>query len=404
MIDRNDDLFKAIEAVRQIPIVPTMLEVICQTTGMGFAAIARVTQDRWLACSVRDEVHFGLTEGDELQIETTLCNEIRDQRKPIIIDHVDQDEQYQYHHTPKMYGLQSYISFPILLKDGTFFGTLCAIDSGPALINNSKIIGLFTMFTDLLAFHLQSLDLLERSYQTNTELHQQNRVLTHVNQDLDTFVHTASHDLKSPISSIEGLLDILAATIAEDTVNWARVNQIIGLLKSTVKRFGVTIKDLTTFVEAENYIADDQIEEIRMEEVIESVKQDLTNLIEDSQAEIQVLGEEKLKIDMSKMKLKSIVTNLISNAIKYRSPERRPEVIVKAEKREDKIHLSVTDNGLGIPSDKQDKIFTMFKRLHNHVEGSGLGLYIVKRMIDASKGQIQVNSILNQGTTFTVIL
>jgi signal transduction histidine kinase len=73
------------------------------------------------------------------------------------------------------------------------------------------------------------------------------------------------------------------------------------------------------------------------------------------------------------------------------------------EKVDGKILLSVTDNGLGIPSDKLDKVFTIFKRFHDHVEGSGLGLYIVKRMIDRSKGQIEVDSTLNKGTIFTII-
>jgi signal transduction histidine kinase len=259
-----------------------MLEVICQTTGMGFAAIARVTEDRWLACSVRDEVAFGLIEGGELNIATTLCNEIRDLRKPIIIDHVNEDSCYKDHHTPKMYGLQSYISFPIILKDGSFFGTLCAIDSKPAQLNNTKIIGMFTMFADLLSFHLQSLDLLQRSYTVTKELQEKTSNLTTIKNDLDTFIYTAAHDLKSPIANIEGLLDILYTTVSEEKINRGKVNKIVELLKTTFRRFGTTIKDLTTFVEAENDTTDEKTEEINIFEVVENVKGDLTHLIEES--------------------------------------------------------------------------------------------------------------------------
>lgn len=83
--------------MQQIAIVPTMLEVICSATGMGFAAIARVTGDRWIACSVRDEISFGLVPGGELEIKSTICNEVRDSREPVIIDHVDEDARFCDH-------------------------------------------------------------------------------------------------------------------------------------------------------------------------------------------------------------------------------------------------------------------------------------------------------------------
>jgi GAF domain-containing protein len=151
-----------IETVKQIAIVPTLLEIICRSTGMRFAAIARVTEDRWIACSVKDELGFGLRPGGELKVETTLCNEIRAYREPIIIDNVAEDEKYAHHHTPRIYGIQSYISFPIILKTGELFGTLCAIDPKPAHLNNPRVIAMFNLFCELLSFHLQNLALVER--------------------------------------------------------------------------------------------------------------------------------------------------------------------------------------------------------------------------------------------------
>jgi signal transduction histidine kinase len=403
MKDSIDKIAKEIEAVRQISIVPTMLEVICQTTGMGFAAIARVTEQRWVACSVRDEVGFGLKEGGELEIKTTLCNEIRDHRKPIIIDHVEQDACYKNHHTPKIYGLESYISFPIILKDGSFFGTLCAIDANPAKLNNTKIIGMFTMFAELLSFHLQSIDLLERSYKTTKELQQENTLLTHVNTDLDTFVHTASHDLRSPIANMEGLLTLLSKMVGQEPINREKVTQTIGLLNTSLKRLGITIGDLTSFVNAQHSATDEAREEINMVEVVGEVKESLTHLIEEARANIEISGDHNLILPLSKPTMKSILYNLLSNAIKYRSPQRPVEIVVRTEKVNGKIHLLVSDNGLGIPSDKQEQVFTMFKRFHDHVEGSGLGLYIVRRMIEAAKGHIEVRSKEEEGTTFAIV-
>lgn len=404
MIENNDKLFKDLEAVRQIPIVPTMLEVICQVTEMGFAAIARVTNDRWLACSVRDEVEFGLKEGGELKIETTLCNEIRDSRKAIIIDNVEEDPHYKHHHTPKMYGLQSYISIPIILKDGSFFGTLCAIDSKPAKVNNPKVINTFNLFAELLSFHLQSLDLLEHSYATNIELNQQNRQLTSANFDLDNFVYTASHDLKSPIANIEGLLEVLSESVEQETIDRDEINQITQLMKSTLKRFSTTINDLTRIVQADQSTDDQKQEAIDFCGLVDSVKQDLAALIDASDGRIKVVCNEKHPIQFSKKNLKSILYNLISNALKYSSPERTPEVLVTLEKVKNRMLLTVSDNGMGVPDDKQDKMFTMFKRFHDHVEGSGIGLYIVKRIVDSVAGKIEVNSKVDKGTTIKITL
>jgi PAS domain S-box-containing protein len=143
-------------AVESIAAVPTILDVICQTTGMGFAAVARVTDNRWVACSVKDEIGFGLKPGGELQVATTICNEIRESGAPVVIDHVAEDPAYCGHPTPAMYGFQSYVSMPIRLPDGSFFGTLCAIDPRPARLSNPSVVGTFKMFADLIGFHLDA--------------------------------------------------------------------------------------------------------------------------------------------------------------------------------------------------------------------------------------------------------
>src|SRR5688500_6682687 len=134
MFARQED----VAAIGRIDAVPTILDIVCRVTGMGFAAVARVTEDRWIACSVKDEIGFGLEPGGELRVETTICHEIRQSRSAVIIDHVAEDAEWRDHHTPAMYGFQSYISMPIILPDGHFFGTLCAIDPKPASLNRPE--------------------------------------------------------------------------------------------------------------------------------------------------------------------------------------------------------------------------------------------------------------------------
>jgi GAF domain-containing protein len=124
---------------------------------MGFAAVARVTDDKWIACSVRDEIEFGLAPGGKLKLETTICNEIRQTGEGVIIDHVEQNPRFCGHHTPAMYGFQSYISIPIILNGGAFFGTLCAIDPQPHKLNNPHTISMFKLFAELISVHLNAI-------------------------------------------------------------------------------------------------------------------------------------------------------------------------------------------------------------------------------------------------------
>ena len=107
--DFQDDL----DAIASIPAVQSILEVVCRTTGMGFAAVARVTDQRWVCCAVKDDIAFGLKPGGELKLETTICNEIRASRELVVIDHVAEDRVFHTHPTPAMYGFQSYISQPL---------------------------------------------------------------------------------------------------------------------------------------------------------------------------------------------------------------------------------------------------------------------------------------------------
>jgi len=150
--DFRDD----VESVNRIPSVPTILEVVCSTTGMCFAAVARVTSGRWIACSVLDQMGFGLKSGSELKVETTICHEILNTRELVVIDHAAEDSAFCNHPAPAMYGFQSYISVPIVLADGSFFGTLCAIDPLPAQLNKPGVIGMFQLFAELIAKHLSS--------------------------------------------------------------------------------------------------------------------------------------------------------------------------------------------------------------------------------------------------------
>jgi hypothetical protein len=112
----SSDFQDDISAIESIEAVPAILNVVCRVTGMGFAAVARVTANRWVCLAVNNEIQFGLKTGGELKVETTICQEVRDGRKAVVIDHAAEDKAYCGHPTPALYSFQSYISMPIFLK------------------------------------------------------------------------------------------------------------------------------------------------------------------------------------------------------------------------------------------------------------------------------------------------
>ena len=135
--------------------VRAILDVVCRTTGLGFAAVAHVTDNRWVACQVRDEIAFGLPAGGELPVKTTLCDTVRGTGQSIVIDEVATDPVYRDHHTPATYGLQSYIAYPVVLSNGELFGTLCAIDPKPHRLDTPQTRGMFDLFAQLIAAHIE---------------------------------------------------------------------------------------------------------------------------------------------------------------------------------------------------------------------------------------------------------
>lgn len=156
--DRN-----AIEAdianVSRNASVPRILDAVVDTTGLRFAAVARVTDATWTACAVRDDLGFGLAPGGDLVLESTLCNEIRQHHQPIVFGHASAHPVFRTHHTPLQYGLESYISVPIFRRNGEFFGTLCAIDSAPSDVDADPIkVKTLQLFAELIGVQLDMSD------------------------------------------------------------------------------------------------------------------------------------------------------------------------------------------------------------------------------------------------------
>jgi PAS domain S-box-containing protein len=241
----------------------------------------------------------------------------------------------------------------------------------------------------------------EELHATNEELQESNRQLTRTNVELDTFVYMASHDLKAPITNIESISLALRDTLPADVQQDEMIAHLLDLLEQTTARFQLTIGQLTDLSKLQLAHAS-PAEVVHLAPVIESVRLDLAPVIAAANAQLTVAVAPDLVVSFSPANLRSTIYNLLSNAVKYRALDRPAQVQVRAFPSGGRVVLEVQDNGLGLNAHQQSRLFGLFQRLHTHVEGTGVGLYITKRLVENGGGTIAVESRVDVGTTFTL--
>jgi signal transduction histidine kinase len=383
-----NDFTADIDAVQRIDAVPRILEIVCRTTGMGFAAVARVTDGRWICCAVRDEIEFGLKPGGELKVETTICHEIRQSHKAVVIDHVAEDEIYRGHHTPAMYGFQSYISVPIALTDGTFFGTLCAIDPRPARLNNPETIGTFKLFAELIASHLNTFDRLAASEAVLLSERQASELR-------EQFIAVLGHDLRNPLASIAAGARMMTKVKSEN-----ETSKIALLMQTSINRMSLLIDNVLDFArgrlggglslqrsdgEPIGLILDQVVAELRSSHPDRTI-----NTRFDLTATLNCDGQ----------RIGQLFSNLLGNAVTHGRPDKPIEV--RASIQNGIFELSVSNSGDPIPPSAMAQLFQPFYRgtLKHSLQGLGLGLYIASEIARAHGGMLDVNSSADE-TRFT---
>jgi PAS domain S-box-containing protein len=278
--------------------------------------------------------------------------------------------------------------FRILRNDGIYRWHLTL--AIPQKDEEGKVIKWFGSSTDI-----------NEQKKASEKLKQKNEELVRINNDLDNFVYTASHDLKAPIANIEGLLNTLVDSLDEDCKPEEISYSIINMINASIEKFKNVIIDLTEISKAQKSNIN-EVHTCNFSEIVQEITSSIDPLIKTSKTVINTDFEKYPDIVYSRRNLRSIIYNLLSNAIKYRSPDRPCVVNIKTEIADQYILLTVADNGLGLRPEIISQIFNMFKRFHTHVEGSGVGLYIVKRIVENSGGKIEVESKEGKGTTFKI--
>jgi PAS domain S-box-containing protein len=300
------------------------------------------------------------------------------------------------YHQPGEVGYFSFVCQPLHDEQGQVTRIACvALDVTDQVLARQQVQDL----NEKLAIINEAMQL------ANQELNESNSRLTRTNADLDTFVYSASHDLKSPITNIEGLLLALRQHLPPEAQQAELVPQLLDLMNGAVQRFQQTLGHLTDVTRLQQTAFDQAPEAVNLAFLVEALRLDILPELTAAGATLLVDVARCPTIQFSNKNLRSILYNLLSNAIKYRAPDRPPHVRLHSRCDEaGQIVLEVHDNGLGLSEQQQSQLFRLFRRLHTHVSGSGVGLYMVKKMVDNAGGTLTVLSQLGVGSTFIVTL
>lgn len=383
-----------IAAVQDISAISSIPRVALETTGMGFAAVARVTEDRWMACEVLDLVDFGLKPGDEVPLKTTLCAEVCTAHAEIMIDHVAQDPLYADHHTPRIYGLQSYISASITFADGSFFGTLCAIDTKPAEIKDRAAHHMFKLFAALIGRHLDDRRLTQQVLADLAE----EKAMAELREQ---FIAALGHDLRNPIAAVQSgtrmllkksqsekgafILQCMAQTaVGMETL----VGNVLDLAHCRLDSgIGIELEFGRPLDETLNLV----IEEVR--EIHPEIH---------PEREIDLRYDVSCDVPVDHRRLAQLFSNLLGNALVHGDKEQ--PILVRTAAVDGAFSLAVENGGEPIPEADRPRLFTPFYRGDaSRTHGLGLGLFIATQITEAHGGRIDPHCI-DKRTTFTMPL
>jgi signal transduction histidine kinase len=380
------DIKAEVDAIKQIGAVPKILDVVGRMTGMGFVAIARVTSDQWICCAVRDTINFGLPEGGELRVETTICNEIRQHGKTVVINDVQTDGVFCNHPTPAMYGFRSYISAPVILSNRMIWGTLCAIDPQPRDLSKPEILGSFQLLGELIAAQLEFNQRLAQS-QADLRVSQADLLDERKTAELrEQFIGVLGHDLRNPLASVDAGMRYLLRNLGTE-----KAPEIILTVQKSVLRMASLVDNIMDFARGRlgDGLTISRDAKQPLTPVLEQVIAELKSVWPDVAIEASIDIEEPVNCDRGK--LGQLFSNLLGNAILY-GDQGKP-VRVSARTLNGVFELAVTNYGAPISDKAMGNLFKPYTRGERpSQQGLGLGLYIASQIVGAHGGTLKATS------------
>ncbi len=365
-------------------LVGTILETVMLATNMRFAAVARVTADRWVACRTVDEVNFGLAEGDEIEIQSTFCQSVRETSNKVLFNDTATDDVYGNHPIAAKFGIVSYASIPIYRSDGSFFGTLCAIDTEPRNIKHPRAVAMLEMFADIIGRSLET----EEQLEAEKRLAEQERELARIQEE---FVAVLGHDLRNPVAALDaGFRQLDREPLTEGA------RKILPFMRSSLHRMNDLIENIMMHAKARlgGGIRISATPDAPLTQVITQIVEEIRAASPQNEILLDLAFDQPVSCDAPRVA--QAISNLLSNAVRYATPGTPIEV--RGLMRECGIEISVANQGEAVPDELQENLFHPFQRgVHANGEGLGLGLYIASSIAVAHSGRIDVTC--EDGTT-----
>ncbi|MEM9934173.1 MAG: PAS domain-containing sensor histidine kinase [Bacteroidota bacterium] len=291
---------------------------------------------------------------------------------------------------------------PIRHEQGEIVGGLLTLKpNGKSTLNGSQTLpsSLENLVPNLseesLSFSQEKLNSNEAHRQeVEGHLHHLTQELIRTNNDLEQFAYVLSHNFRAPVINLQSLLQLFNAKKLEDPVN----TQIFDKIRISIKQLSETLHDLQKIVGLRNEAP--RQEYINLAGYINKVCSLLKEQMLEAGAQIDIQVDDQIELFLPKAYLHSILHQLISNSLKYRSSERPLMLTFQTKYEEEFVKLLVIDNGIGLNHEKyKNRIFGLYQRFHEHIEGKGLGLFLVKTQIEIMGGKVEFESNVDQGTT-----
>ena len=240
-------------------------------------------------------------------------------------------------------------------------------------------------------------EMLQKTIYYAIQRHKVSDELVQMNKRLDSFVYTVSHDLRGPIKNLKALMEILEK--CDDNLE---KSSLIHHINTSILRINDIIEDLNEVLMTQNTHA--PVEMVNFDQVVGEVLENLEQIILATDATFDIDFSGCPSTTSTKSQIYSLLYNLIFNALKYAKEDVKPEIKITSQKEERFVCLKVKDNGVGIESKYHEKIFRMFYRNSEKVDGKGIGLHIVKTIAESCGGTVKVESVPDSGSEFTIYL
>jgi signal transduction histidine kinase len=337
-------------------------------------------------------------DGSEIGPDAGSCGTAAYTGRLTIVEDIATDSRWEkYAEYALPFNLRACWSMPIHGQDGKVLGTF-AMYYNRIRRPTSEELELLDFMVNLAKLTIEKKRSQEAKNHYEKMIVEQNEELVKINKELDSFVYKASHDLRAPLSSILGLINLANKSVGSDS----ELSTLLNHMQKSVSRLDDYVKELIDH--SRNLRIEKELVKVDFKEIVMKAIDDLAYMDEARDIKWNIHVEDHAAFRSDKTRLMIIINNLVANAIRYSVKNGNAFVNISVFTDEQKATVIIEDNGIGIESDNLSKIFNMFYRASEATPGSGLGLYIVKETIDTLEGTIEVSSTPGKGTTFTVTI